>query len=125
HVPVIAPIYERSPLAHSPRRGYCALGLTLLAQDVRCERCYYQKEIDCETEQRVEGSPGGHAFRHHGGAGSARPDCRIHPLDLWEELSRIEEAKGADYPLKWRKYRSNDGEPDMPALPSSPPAPAK
>jgi hypothetical protein len=47
------------------------------------------------------------------------------PLALWEELSRIEEAKGADHPLKRRKYRSIDGEPDLPALPSPPPVPPK
>ena len=47
------------------------------------------------------------------------------PLALWEELSRIEEAKGADHPLIRRKYRSIDGEPDLPALPSPPPVPPK
>lgn len=47
------------------------------------------------------------------------------PLALWEELSRIEEAKGAAHPLKRRKYRSLDGEPHLPALPSPPPVPPK
>jgi hypothetical protein len=47
------------------------------------------------------------------------------PLDQWEELSKIENAKGADHPLKRRKYRCLDDEPPLPALPSPPPVPPK
>ena len=47
------------------------------------------------------------------------------PPALWEELSGIEGAHGAGHPLKSQKYRSIDGEPDLPPLPSPPPVPPK
>ena len=42
------------------------------------------------------------------------------PADLWEELSSLEQKYGEAMPLNWKVYRSIDGEPDMPPLPSSP-----
>lgn len=43
------------------------------------------------------------------------------PPDLWEELASLEQEHGASTPLNWKAYRSIDGEPEMPRLPSPPP----
>jgi hypothetical protein len=43
------------------------------------------------------------------------------PANLWEELSALELEYGEAMPLNWKAYRSIDGEPDMPPLPSPPP----
>lgn len=43
------------------------------------------------------------------------------PRELWEELSSLERENGPSMQLNLKKYRSIDGEPDLPALPSAPP----
>ena len=43
------------------------------------------------------------------------------PADLWDELSTLEKKHGESMPLNLKAYRSIDGEPDLPALPSPPP----